>query len=130
MKQLLILTLILSSIICFGQKKEVATAKNTQIEQLPHNFKEGNTIISVGKVNLDSAVNLPEWHKQQVAFEDAEIKRLQSTTIEAEVQRHAQRKEDLLTSFFLGRIDPNRIEPGSIKIEGDQIKFRFKPKNK
>jgi len=106
MKQISTFIFILSSIICLGQKKE---------EQ---------------KTSYDSTIVLNNWVVQQIKSNNAEIKRLGGTTIEAEQQRLSEKNQLLLNSFIAAKVpDLTRIENIAQPSE-DKITLTLKPKKK
>lgn len=88
----------------------------------------GQSSSSKEKVAKDSVVNLPltQWHELQFKALDQEIKRLQATTIEAEIQRQYSRKDDILSSFLAGKVPFDRIVPSSLQIGEKSISLTLR----
>ncbi len=80
------------------------------------------------KKSFDSTLVLNSWHLQQLKLNNAEIKRLGGTTIEAEQQRLTKENQLIINSFIATKIlDLSRIE-NVVQPSEEKIVVTLKPK--
>lgn len=101
MNKLFTLIFISISVICLGQSKDKQ------------------------EVMKDTVFMLPQWTIQQFAICDTEIKRLQATTIEAEVQRWSEKKDVILTSFLADKVTFTQVVQGSLQLLQDKVRMKL-----